>query len=140
MSMVSNWLSYQRDWFCNKFTTILWKGINNLKLTLLTIFFFFNIWIQWTFYRIWGVQEPASALFSLFNLISTYLAWNKYCRPILSLGSKLKNEKKNIVFKTIDRHFISSTIHAVLSMNAWLWSTIFHIHDTSLTEVMTFLI
>jgi len=106
------------------------KIVSNLLFNLIFCF----VLLQWTFYRIWGIQEPASALFSFLNLITTYLAWTKYCRQIFKLSSK-SNDTNFTAFNTINKHFIHATIHAILSINAWLWSTIFHIRDTSLTEV-----
>ncbi|RWS27832.1 post-GPI attachment to proteins factor 3-like protein, partial [Leptotrombidium deliense] len=83
---------------------------------------------NWTFHRFLGIQEPASALFSIFNLITNYLAWKKYCKTVLSISSKQKSNE------IIDPYFVIITLNAVICMHAWLWSTVFHVHDTSLTE------
>ena len=88
---------------------------------------------KWTFYRIFGIQEPASALFSLLNLVTTYLAWTHYAKRILQESSSNdSNEESSAAI--IDPYFFVITINAILSMNAWFWSTVFHIRDTLLTE------
>jgi hypothetical protein len=41
----------------------------------------------------------------------------------------MKNTKSDPYFKVW-------TFQTVLSINAWFWSTIFHIHETSISEVI----
>ncbi|KAI1286116.1 Post-GPI attachment to proteins factor 3 [Halotydeus destructor] len=92
---------------------------------------------KWTFIRIFGAQEPASALFSLFNLISTYIAWSRY-RDGLN-GSPNHRRDTKVQFKpTEDPYFYVTTISAILAINAWLWSTIFHAHDFPVTEKLDY--
>lgn len=89
--------------------------------------------------RLFGIQEPASALFSLLNLIATYLAWAKYARSTAKYAAKkcgwliLPGQ-----FKSSDPYYSHVTANAFLSMNAWLWSMIFHSHDTYFTEKMDY--
>lgn len=45
---------------------------------------------KWTFKRFLGIQEPASALFSLINLLSTLIGWLMYHRKITQLRSTVK--------------------------------------------------
>ena len=45
---------------------------------------------KWTFKRFLGIQEPASALFSLINLLSTLIGWLIYHRTISRLRSTVK--------------------------------------------------
>lgn len=35
-----------------------------------------------------------------------------------------------------DPYFVTNTLSAILGMNAWLWSTVFHVHDFPMTEVI----
>lgn len=99
-------------------------------LTRSCLLFFLPLFCsQWTFFRIFGIQEPASALFSVLNLVATYLAWRRYCHRIL----RVKRKDEPAVVE--DPFFITTTISAILGMNAWLWSTVFHVHDFPLTEV-----
>lgn len=49
---------------------------------------------KWTFRRILGLQEPASALFSLFNLLSLLIGWSKYHKKIDHLLSQSKLDNK----------------------------------------------
>ncbi|XP_053214023.1 post-GPI attachment to proteins factor 3-like [Panonychus citri] len=89
---------------------------------------------KWTFYRFFGIQEPASALFSLLNLVTTYLAWTRYAKRILQESPSDDLDKGFTVGNIVDPYFKVTTIGAILSMNAWLWSTVFHSRDTLLTE------
>lgn len=73
--------------------------------------------LQWTFYRFLGIQEPASFLFSLMNFLSNLIGWIKY--------SKLKTDPYYNVWK----------IHTLITLHAWLWSTVFHARETSFAEV-----
>ena len=36
-----------------------------------------------------------------------------------------------------DPYFVINTLNAIIAMNAWLWSTVFHTHDFPITEVST---
>jgi hypothetical protein len=86
---------------------------------------------KWTFSRIFGIQEPASAIFSALNLLATFVAWRKYCRSVL-VTDGIKSALVD------DSYFVITTISAILGMNAWLWSTVFHIHDFPITEKLDY--
>ncbi|OQR72103.1 post-GPI attachment to proteins factor 3-like [Tropilaelaps mercedesae] len=77
---------------------------------------------KWPFVRWLGMQEPASALFSLFNLLAHVYGWNEFTRRVSP------NNRFYSLWKT----------HAYLAMNAWLWSTAFHSRDVPLTEFMDY--
>ncbi|KAI8906444.1 Per1-like protein [Gorgonomyces haynaldii] len=77
---------------------------------------------KWPFWRLWGMQEPASVLFSILNLLGHWYGWRKYIkrmgptfhlRPLYSL-------------------------HGILAINSWLWSTVFHSRDFPLTEKLDY--
>jgi hypothetical protein len=79
---------------------------------------------KWPFARLLGVQEPASVLASLANLASHAYgyarlrrAWSKRVYPMRLLWS----------------------CYAALSVNAWLWSAVFHCRDTHLTERLDYI-
>lgn len=77
---------------------------------------------KWPFIRICGLQEPASVLFSLFNL---YEHLTKY--------SKMKKE--------LDSSFPMIyvwTYFFIICIHGWLWSAIFHAKDEYFTEVMDY--
>jgi len=77
---------------------------------------------KWPFLRLWGVQEPASALFSLFNLVVHAVMINKFIR---------KTDTASPTYWV----WIS---YAAVSINAWIWSTVFHTRDVSWTEKMDY--
>ncbi|KAF9991313.1 hypothetical protein BGZ75_000066 [Mortierella antarctica] len=77
---------------------------------------------KWPFYRILGMQEPASVVFSLLNGYMHVLAWPRlkkvipedyYMRP-LYLG------------------------YAIIGMNTWLWSAVYHTRDWPITEKLDY--
>ncbi|KAJ3187707.1 hypothetical protein HDU85_006100 [Gaertneriomyces sp. JEL0708] len=77
---------------------------------------------KWPFIRLWGMQEPASVLFSLGNL---WMHWNGY----------------RALRKAIPRWFENRAIYrlnALLGVNTWLWSAVFHTRDFPLTEKLDY--
>ena len=79
---------------------------------------YFILYSQWPFVRFLGIQEPASALFSLFNgmaHVAGFLNIQKRVAP----GAPLRNWW--LAF-------------SLLSIVCWIFSTIFHTRDTYLTE------
>ncbi|XP_026742513.1 post-GPI attachment to proteins factor 3 [Trichoplusia ni] len=81
---------------------------------------------RWPFIRVMGMQEPASAFSSILNF-----AANAY------------------MYKKIQRQFPLSKARAMpivafwhgfamVCMNAWVWSTIFHMRDNPFTEFMDY--
>jgi len=78
---------------------------------------------KWPFVRIAGLQEPASVLFSLLNLAVT-----------------LKMVKKFVMEVRIDSPmYIVWLLYAIVSINSWVWSSVFHARDIPFTEVMDYL-
>uniref|UniRef100_A0A146MAA2 Post-GPI attachment to proteins factor 3 n=2 Tax=Lygus hesperus TaxID=30085 RepID=A0A146MAA2_LYGHE len=78
---------------------------------------------KWPFVRILGIQEPASTLFSLLNLGIHVSMFKRYWREF-------------------NRHtplFSVWIFHGVVSINGWVWSTIFHTRDIGFTELMDYL-
>lgn len=77
---------------------------------------------KWPFKRFLGVQEPLSMLFSVANLGGYLVSW----RPLLASvpeGSPLRTPYLGV---------------AVVGINAWVWSTIFHTRDRAWTERMDY--
>ncbi|MBW0525452.1 hypothetical protein O181_065167 [Austropuccinia psidii MF-1] len=73
---------------------------------------------KWPFRRWYGIQEPLSALFSLMNLmayVASYYSMNKRIPKSWPL--------RNLYLGM-----------AVVGMNAWIWSFIFHCRDKPWTE------
>lgn len=77
---------------------------------------------KWPFARVLGIQEPASAVFSLFNLVPHLFFLRKF-RGAVSPTTKMYNVW---------------TMYGVISMNTWVWSTVFHSRDFSFTEKMDY--
>ena len=73
---------------------------------------------KWPFIRILGVQEPASAVFSIFNLIPHIYMLKKLVRTVPS---------ETVTYRV----WIG---YSLVSINTWLWSTIFHTRDWDITE------
>jgi post-GPI attachment to proteins factor 3 len=77
---------------------------------------------KWPFVRIFGVQEPASAFASILNLLSHFNMINK-----MNKKSSPKTHFRDLW-----------NLFGLLSINAWLWSTIFHTRDFGFTEKMDY--
>ncbi|KXS09684.1 Per1-like protein [Gonapodya prolifera JEL478] len=73
---------------------------------------------KWPFYRLWGVQEPASVLFSILNGYAHYKGW-KRLREVAPASYALRNTR---------------VMYALVSINSWVWSSVFHSRDTYWTE------
>lgn len=77
---------------------------------------------KWPFYRLYGIQEPASVLFSILNGLQHY----KYF-------FRLKQQLSNTYYLKPIYMGIS-----ICGMNAWIWSTVFHSRDTPWTEKLDY--
>ncbi|GCB82551.1 hypothetical protein scyTo_0022022, partial [Scyliorhinus torazame] len=77
---------------------------------------------KWPFYRFLFFQEPASAAASMLNGLANYVMLNRY-RAAVPFQSPMY------------RTYIS---FAMVTLNAWVWSTVFHTRDTLLTEKMDY--
>lgn len=73
---------------------------------------------KWPFERWWGIQEPASVIFSWANGMAHWLGWKFYGR-----NADPKGWMHNVVRGMM-----------LTALGAWSASTIFHTRDTSLTE------
>ncbi|KAI8380462.1 Per1-like protein [Choanephora cucurbitarum] len=84
-----------------------------------TIYQYFG---KWPFYRAFGIQEPASVLFSIGNgLVQAYAFMQLW-------------------------HHVPSTyflrpwmlLYTIIGMNAWVWSTVFHSRDKEWTQLLDY--
>ena len=73
---------------------------------------------KWPFIRFLGIQEPASAAFSIFNLVPHIYMLRKLVRTIPS---------ETVTY----RIWVG---YSLVSINTWTWSTIFHTRDWDVTE------
>ncbi|VDN18707.1 unnamed protein product [Dibothriocephalus latus] len=76
---------------------------------------------KWPQVRIFGIQEPASALFSLLNLFAQWHTLNLFC--------------ENIPWRS--PMSFTWVFFSLVGINAWFWSTVFHTYDTRFTEYVT---
>jgi hypothetical protein len=83
---------------------------------------------KWPFMRMLGIQEPASVLFSVLNFIPHYYG--------LQTISKLTAISGTISDTTALTPFLVFVYKgfAFVGMNAWIWSSVFHVRDFVLTE------
>ncbi|RKP27101.1 Per1-like-domain-containing protein [Syncephalis pseudoplumigaleata] len=77
---------------------------------------------KWPFTRILGMQEPASVLFSLLN---GYGHW-RYLPRIMERISPHYYMRKDLI------------LYAIVGLNIWLWSAVFHVRDTPFTEKLDY--
>ncbi|XP_069683726.1 post-GPI attachment to proteins factor 3 [Periplaneta americana] len=77
---------------------------------------------KWPFIRVFGIQEPASFLFSIFNFITHFVMLKQFRREVR---------------KTSPMYWFWQ-VYALVCLNCWVWSTVFHIRDTPFTEMMDY--
>lgn len=77
---------------------------------------------KWPFYRLCGMQEPASVLFSIGNGYIHYINFHRIRRDIPNA------------------YFLKPFMLAfsLIGINAWIWSTVFHARDLPLTEKLDY--
>uniref|UniRef100_H3B6X7 Post-GPI attachment to proteins factor 3 n=1 Tax=Latimeria chalumnae TaxID=7897 RepID=H3B6X7_LATCH len=89
-----------------------------LQLVIIEVSFFFF----WPFVRFLFIQEPASAFASVLNGLANYVMLARY-RAVVPSESPM---------------YRTCIAFALVSLNGWFWSTVFHIRDTYLTEKMDY--
>ncbi|XP_061399503.1 post-GPI attachment to proteins factor 3-like [Musca vetustissima] len=77
---------------------------------------------KWPFVRFLGLQEPASVLFSFFNLVAHFRWLRKFRREV---------RPDSPCYKIW--HLFSA-----VAINAWIWSIVFHARDNPLTELLDY--
>lgn len=77
---------------------------------------------KWPFLRFHGLQEPASIVFSIGNLIAQYYGRQRVLSEVPSM-----HPMRNIVLT-----------NSLIYMNTWVWSSIFHARDFAWTERMDY--
>lgn len=93
---------------------------------------------KWPFVRYMGMQEPASVIFSILNLaVHTYALIKLSKRLIKSKTSsslKAKSSSSSSSSSSPSQFAALWLLHITVTINAWLWSAVFHGRDTRLTE------
>lgn len=77
---------------------------------------------KWPFFRLWGLQEPASVVFSFLNL--------------LAHAVNIIDFRKNVPSSAPLSQFWQ--FYGAVCINAWIWSIVFHARDTPWTEMMDY--
>uniref|UniRef100_T1JAC6 Post-GPI attachment to proteins factor 3 n=1 Tax=Strigamia maritima TaxID=126957 RepID=T1JAC6_STRMM len=98
----------------------MWSTVDWFKKTKNTIPQFYG---KWPFFRLFGIQEPASTLFSILNGVAHYSHWKKFRK-------RIPNEHP--------MYYVYFT-YGVVCINAWIWSTVFHTRDLHFTEIMDYI-
>ena len=94
---------------------------------------------KWPHTRVVGIQEPASVVFSIANLIPNLqgalqlLAMSHV--PVLKPSSHTQQLPS---WKPCDADRLLWLMNAAVSVNTWFWSTIFHIRDLRITELLDY--
>lgn len=97
----------------------MWKTVEDLQESSAPVPQFYG---KWPFARLFGIQEPASAIFSLLNGLSFFIAWKRFASKV--------NANQPMYYVWFG--------YALISMNAWMWSTVFHSRDTNITEMLDY--
>ena len=77
---------------------------------------------KWPFVRIAGLQEPASVIFSIGNLLAHWYGMRRYAAEI----------DDRYPLKWLWR------VYALVNINTWVWSAVFHARDIYLTEKLDY--
>lgn len=78
---------------------------------------------KWPFVRWMGLQEPASVIFSLFNLAVHVIMFRQFRNEVRPSSPMYK----------------VWVVYAAVCINCWIWSAVFHSRDLPLTELMDYL-
>jgi hypothetical protein len=97
----------------------MWKTVDRLLANNLEIPQFYG---KWPFKRFLGIQEPASVIFSMFNLAFHVLGLQK-------IRSEVPKSAPLFWFW----HWFTA-----VCVNGWIWSIVFHTRDTYVTELMDY--
>lgn len=77
---------------------------------------------KWPFVRFFGIQEPASVIFSLANMFIHYYMFKKF-KSYIRRGTPL---------------YWVWHLYTAVCINAWIWSSVFHSRDFPFTEFMDY--
>ncbi|XP_063701112.1 post-GPI attachment to proteins factor 3 [Culicoides brevitarsis] len=77
---------------------------------------------KWPFVRVLGMQEPASVIFSIFNLLMNVYGICKFRKEVSPQAP----------------YWHMWHFSAAICINGWIWSTVFHTNDTPTTELLDY--
>jgi hypothetical protein len=103
---------------------------------------------RWPFWRMGGLQEPGATFFSMMNLLAHYrglaaLRRVPAARRSLAHGwyvarQAVRSTDLSSVSPTPTPTRCSYVALSFVSMNAWMWATVFHSRDRPLTEALDY--
>jgi len=108
---------------------------------------------KWPFIRVTGAQEIASVLFSIINMVAHLHNLMLYVKHVKSLqpagkgsfatgsavaGAPTKQLMGNSSGAGLYPYSWLWVVYALVNINAWVWSTIFHCRDTRVTEKLDY--
>ncbi|KQK14401.1 hypothetical protein BRADI_1g15970v3 [Brachypodium distachyon] len=88
---------------------------------------------KWPFIRVSVFQEPLSAALSAINLLMHFTGWLSFFLQV-NYRLPLRPQTKRTYYEYTGLWHI----YAILSMNAWFFSSIFHTRDIDLTEKLDY--
>jgi len=112
------WLTF---WSCDDDCKYfcMWSLVAEFQAENFTIPQFYG---KWPFIRYAGIQEPASVLFSILNLVG-------FCFLLTNV--------RKFVSPQAPMYFVWQ-LYSWFGINAWIWSSIFHTRDLAWTEKMDY--
>ncbi|GAB4836677.1 hypothetical protein Ancab_001590 [Ancistrocladus abbreviatus] len=87
---------------------------------------------KWPFKRVFGFQEPVSVALSALNLAMHLHGWLSFLK-LLYHKLPLKPNRRTYYEYTTVWH-----VYALLSINSWFWSAVFHSRDVDVTEKLDY--
>ncbi|XVF50752.1 hypothetical protein PTKIN_Ptkin04bG0128500 [Pterospermum kingtungense] len=87
---------------------------------------------KWPFRRVFGIQEPVAVAFSALSLAIHFHGWLSFF-ILLNYKLPLRPDKRTYYEYTSLWH-----TYAILAMNFWFWSAVFHSRDVELTEKLDY--
>ena len=83
---------------------------------------------KWPFKRWNGIQEPLSVLFSLLNLLAHYQGYRLITLHSSSVHYTTRSAKEKHALESLYKN------NALVGINSWFWSIVFHTRDNDWTE------
>lgn len=111
------WLKWTCADECNYMC--MWKAVEAYEMDHSRVPQFYG---KWPFVRLFGIQEPASVIFSFLNGMTHIIMLLIFRRRVPSAAPM----------------YILWHVYAVIAINAWFWAVVFHARDFRFTEMMDY--
>lgn len=96
----------------------------------------FKYYGHWPFLRLYGLEEPASVLFSILNSVPYILTLGRTLIGMLIKGNRVK-DKNGVEMKTHFMHYWL-VLYYFISINCWLSSAYYHARKTQSASLVDF--